>query len=155
MWHMTPDMWHVVGLNILSDFSSLTLTFWVYWCFEDLEENHQWVTELMNEWRRCLKEQPRLHRICWIYIFNLTDFLGGNAFVVVINPAHHPHSHSQCHPHPYILPIPRGHGTNRHTQRITDTQTYNLDRERSWVSVSEEEKNQCCPTCLFTRLDRV
>ena len=47
---VTRYTWHVVGgehgLNI---FSSLAITFWDLWCFEDLEEKDDWLTETIND----------------------------------------------------------------------------------------------------------
>ena len=46
-WHVTHDTWHMthsVGWTFSQNFSSLALPVWVYWCFEDLEENHHLLT---------------------------------------------------------------------------------------------------------------
>ena len=47
MWRMIPDMWHVVGVNILSRFQ-LTSSYGL-WYFEDLEEKADWLTEWINQ----------------------------------------------------------------------------------------------------------
>ena len=39
-WHMTGDKWHMTGDR---------RQVWVLWCFEDLEEKDNSVTQLMND----------------------------------------------------------------------------------------------------------
>ena len=56
MWHVTHDMWHMThymlhvtrggGWRFSQNFSSLALTVWERQCFEDWEENYDWLTEL-------------------------------------------------------------------------------------------------------------
>ena len=44
-WHMT----HGEGCTFSPNFSSLALTVWDLWCFEDLEEKYEWMTKLYVE----------------------------------------------------------------------------------------------------------
>ena len=55
MWHMTYDTKHGThetwcGVNNLSNFWSLALTFLDLWCSEDFEEKDH----SLNEWQGCL-----------------------------------------------------------------------------------------------------
>ena len=47
-WHMTHDMWLVTywegGWTFFLNFSSLALTVWDLWYFEDVEEKADWLT---------------------------------------------------------------------------------------------------------------
>ena len=68
MWHLTRDMWHVTrdmfagGWTFSQNFSSLALTVYDLWYYEDLEER---MTDSVNElMTRLFIEQPRLHRVC-------------------------------------------------------------------------------------------
>ena len=51
-WHVTGDRWHMthgVGWTFSYNFSSLALTVWDLWFFEDLEEKDQWVSDSVNK----------------------------------------------------------------------------------------------------------
>ena len=53
VWHMTGDMWHImhgVGWIVYQKFSSLPLTVWMIWSFEDLEEKDDRLNQSMSEW---------------------------------------------------------------------------------------------------------
>ena len=45
IWHMRRDTWHVTHdrWHVTHNFSSLALTVWDLWCFEDLEEKERWL----------------------------------------------------------------------------------------------------------------
>ena len=51
MWHVTCDTWHVTRLGewtFSQNFSSLALTVYDLWYYEDLEEKDDSMNELMN-----------------------------------------------------------------------------------------------------------
>ena len=57
MWHVTCNTWDVTccgGWTFSQKFSSLALTVYNLWYFEDLEENADWLTNLLNQLQRCL-----------------------------------------------------------------------------------------------------
>ena len=71
MWQVTGDTWHVTrdmclgGWTFSSNFSSLALTVYDLWYYEDLEEKDEWINEWINYlMTRLFIEQPRLHRVC-------------------------------------------------------------------------------------------
>ena len=51
MWQVTCDMWHMthsVGWKFSQNFSSLALTDWELWCFENMEEKDDWLSQSAN-----------------------------------------------------------------------------------------------------------
>ena len=51
MWHVTRDMWHVTllgGWKFSQNVSSLALTVFDFWYYEDPEEKDDSLNELMN-----------------------------------------------------------------------------------------------------------
>ena len=69
-WHVTRDMWHVTwlgGWTFSQNFSSLALTVSDLCYYEDIL-GKGWI----NEWvTRLFVGQPRLHRVCQIFIFEI------------------------------------------------------------------------------------
>jgi hypothetical protein len=67
-WHVTRDTGHVTcfgGWTFSDNFSSLALTVYDSWYYEDLEEKDQSLNEWINQsMTRLFIEQPRLHRVC-------------------------------------------------------------------------------------------
>ena len=57
MWHVIRDIWHVAGgrrWTFSENISSLALTVWEWRCSEDNSIKDDWLTQLINEWQRCL-----------------------------------------------------------------------------------------------------
>ena len=50
-WHVTCDIWHVTcgGWTFSHNFSSLALTVFELWYFEDLEKKADWLTDSVTE----------------------------------------------------------------------------------------------------------
>ena len=50
-WHVTCDTWF--GWTFSQHYSSLSLTVWEKWCFEDLEKKGHWVNQLISDGGVC------------------------------------------------------------------------------------------------------
>ena len=70
-WHITHDMWHLThrGWWALSqNFRSLALMVWDLWWFEDREEKHQSVSDLINDGGVC-RTAPAIPGLLIILLF--------------------------------------------------------------------------------------
>ena len=66
MWQVTIDMWHMthgLGWTFSQNVSSLALTVWDFWSFEDLEEKDHSINQQINELvANVFIEQPQQHK---------------------------------------------------------------------------------------------